>query len=312
MSDDDRPRAGTPAPYASQDLPQESKKPSAMGWFRNLIRKNPSNTNYLQEAIEDYIEELKESEQDDTTVENQKTFIVNVMKAHDLRVDDVMVPRADIVAINHDATREDLKELFSHAPYSRIPVYKENLDHVVGVLHIKDLLACLLEDKQECRLENLVREVLIVSPGLPAMELFMTMREDKKHMALVVDEHGGIDGLVTLNDIVEEIVGDIEDEFDTEKQPMILEKPDGSLVADARVEIEDFEERYGNFLNAEEREDIHTLGGLSFELAGRVPKRGETLKHESGLTVEILDANASRVNRVRIRNLPTRVDQDEV
>lgn len=311
MTDEDPPRAGNTPNHLLISSMTENRKSRALTWLKKLVRRGSSNSNSLQEVIEDYLEERKDNTPSVEEAENEKTFIVNVLKAHDMKVSDVMVPRADIVAISQDATFHDFKALFQDKQFSRLPVFAEDLDHIVGVLHIKDVLTCLLESKN-CKPKDLAREVLIVTPGLPVMELFVMMREDKKHMAMVVDEHGGIDGLVTLNDIVEEIVGEIEDEFDTEDQPAIIEKPDGSIIADARVEIEEFEERYGNFLNAEEREDIQTLGGLAFDLAGRVPKRGETLKHASGLVLEVIDANASRVTRVRIRRAKAHSESDDV
>lgn len=311
MPDDDRPLPDSPASPFVRPALSAVRKPGPFGWVRSLIRKTASNSNNLQDAIEDYIEELKETVKDEVSAENQKTFIVNVLKTHDMKVIDVMVPRAGIVAISESATPDDIKKHFAEHPFSRVPIYRDNLDHIIGVLHIKDLLACLLEGR-DCKLSDLAREVMIVTPGLPVMELFLMMREDKKHMALVVDEHGGIDGLVTLNDVIEAIVGDIEDEFDNDEQPMLIEKPDGSIMADARVEVEDFEERYGTFLSPDERESIETLGGLAFELAGRMPKRGEALRHDSGLILEVLDVNASRVTRVRVRNLPHHAQNDEV
>lgn len=288
-------------------------RPRAVTWIRNFLRGDrPSNSNeQLQEALEDYIEELKESDLDDSSVDNQKELITNVLNTRDLRVADIMVPRADIVAIEKNASMEDLKKLFAERQYSRLPVYEENLDHIIGAIHIKDILNCLL-DNRSCQISDMIRETLIVYPGLPIMDLFKRMREDKKPMAVVVDEHGGIDGLVTVNDVIEAIVGDIDDEFDHEDTPQLIEKPDGSVVADARMDIEDFEERFGLFLDAEEREDIETLGGLAFHIAGRIPARGETLKHESGVALDILDVDGRRVKRVRVRNLPVRDNGDDV
>ena len=313
MSDDEDPRSSaknnsSPSP-AQTDVRAKSRP---MSWLKNLIPGRVSNSNnVLQEALDEYIEDLRETDLNDVSADNQKTLITNVLKTRDLRVVDIMIPRADIVAIDQNASTDDLKRMFKEEQYSRLPVYRDTLDHVVGTIHIKDVIACVLDDKP-CHLPEIVREAMIVSPGLPIMDLFLMMREDKKHMALVVDEHGGIDGLVTMNDVIEAIVGDIEDEFDHDDQPQIIEKPDGSLVADARMEIEEFEERYGNFLTPDEREDIQTLGGLAFSIAGRIPKRGETLKHSSGVAFDILEADSRKVSRVRIRNLPTTDTGDDV
>ncbi len=312
MPDDDYTRGGTSPTPSAQSASPPNRKSGAASWFRDLLRGKASNGNNIQEALDDFIDELKEeTDIDEISADNQKTLITNVLKTGDLKVSDIMIPRVDITAVDQNATHEDIKNLFRDRQFSRIPVYEGSLDHVIGILHIKDLLSCLLEGR-ECRLKDLVREITIVSPGMPVMDLFLMLRSEKKYMALVVDEHGGIDGLVTLNDVIEAVMGDIEDEFDTEDQPQVIEKPDGSLIADARMEIEDFEERYGSFLDSDEREDIQTLGGLAFALAGRVPKRGETLKHSSGMILEVLDANASRVNRVRMRNLSPIPSPDEV
>ncbi len=315
MSDDDYRRDSAKNQLGAPASPPQIEprvKSRAIGWFKELIRGKVSNSNeHLQEALEDYIEELKETDLTDTSVDNQKALITNVLKTRDLRVADVMVPRADIVAIEQDTGLEELRALFKEKQFSRLPVYKESLDHIIGTIHIKDILGFLLND-QPCHLPDIVREPLIVSPGIPLMDLFVMMREDKKHIALVLDEHGGIDGLVTMTDVIESIVGDIEDEFDHEDQPRVIEKPDGSIIADARMDIDEFEDRYGNFLNAEEREDIETLGGLAFSLAGHVPQKGERLKHTSGTVLEILEADGRRVNLVRIRNLPGPHSSDEV
>lgn len=316
MSEDEHSRGdankNTPSP-SSITTNETRARPRAVAWLRNLLRGDrPSNSNeQLQEALEDYIEELKESDLDDTSVDNQKELITNVLNTRDLRVNDIMVPRADIVAIEKSDTMDELKKLFVEKQFSRLPVYEETLDRIVGFIHIKDILNCLL-DNRTCQIADMVRETLIVHPGLPIMDLFKAMREGKKPMAMVVDEHGGIDGLVTVNDVIEAIVGDIDDEFDHEEAPQLIEKPDGSVIADARMDIEDFEERFGLFLDAEEREDIETLGGLAFHIAGRVPTRGETLKHDSGVALDILDADGRRVKRVRVRNLPVRDTGDDV
>ncbi len=314
MSDDEDPLSRAKAAPAPSSFPETSPRArnAGMSWFKSLLRGKAMNSNQqLQEAIEEYIEDLKESDEDASVVESQKTFITNVIKTHDLRVSDIMVPRADIAAIREDATPEDFKEHFREHQFSRIPVYRGSLDDVIGLVHIKDILTRMLEG-QPYTTKELVREAMITSPGIPVMDLFLIMREEKKHMALVVDEHGGIDGLVTINDVIEAIMGDIEDEFDTDEQPQIVEKADGSLLADGRMDIEEFEERYGNFLSADDREEVETLGGLAMHIAGRMPRRGESLKHFSGMVLEVVEADSHRVKRLRLRNLPFTAPSDEV
>lgn len=315
MSEDDHSRGDanntqSPSPHSQTET---RARPRAMAWLKNFVRGKASNSNEaLQEVLEDYIEELRESSDlDDPSVDNQKELITNVINTRDLRVSDVMVPRVDIVAIDQNASLDDLKKLFAEQQFSRLPVFDGTLDHIVGSIHIKDILNCLLENRP-CNIREMVREAMIVHPGLPIMDLFKMMREDKKHLAMVIDEHGGIDGLVTLNDVIEAIVGDIEDEFDHEQTPQMIEKPDGSVVADARMDIEDFEEKYGRFLTPDERDSVDTLGGLAFHIAGHIPTRGETLKHPSGVVIDVLDADHRKVKRIRIRNLPQQETGDEV
>jgi CBS domain containing-hemolysin-like protein len=190
-----------------------------------------------------------------------------------------------------------------------MPVYRETLDDVIGMVHIKDLLA-VVADQRPFDLVSIVREVQIVAPSMPVLDLLLHMRQAHQHMALVVDEFGGIDGLVTIEDLVEEIVGEIEDEHDDAVQPRIMERPDGTLIADARLPLEDFEARVGPVLDDEDREEVDTLGGLVFSLAGRIPRRGETLVHPSGIEFEVVDADPRRIKRLRVRNLPTAPGQD--
>ncbi len=258
------------------------------------------------ETLRDTIEELIENEEiSDDTGGDELVFLRNILKLRDLAADDVMVPRADIVAVEIDTSLPDLVALMSGKAHSRVPVYRETLDDAVGMVHIKDLMACW-GASAPFELSSIVRRVLFVAPSMPMLELLLQMRANRTHMALVVDEFGGIDGLITIEDLVEEIVGEIEDEHDAEVAPVMSEHADGSIEADARVEIEDFEQRVGPVLTAEEREDdIDTLGGLVFAIAGRVPGRGEVVRHESGIEFEILDADPRRIKRLKVGRLPT-------
>jgi CBS domain containing-hemolysin-like protein len=217
-------------------------------------------------------------------------------------VEDVMVPRADIVAIDVSATLPELIDLFSREGHSRIPVYQGNLDNAIGMVHIKDVIVAEHRDGG-FRLADVVRDVLFVAPSMHVLELLLEMRFKRVHMALVVDEFGGVDGLVTIEDLVEEIVGDIDDEYDVDAEPTLTKRPDGSLDADARVSLEHFETVVGEILAPEERGEIDTLGGLVIDLLGRVPIRGELVKHPSGMEIEVLEADPRRVRRLRIRGV---------
>ena len=274
-------------------------------WFRRFFR--PRNgTEALRDTIEELIE--KEGETGETPGGGDElVFLRNVLNLRHLIADDVMVPRADIVAVDGQTSLPDLVKLMSGTAHSRVPVYRETLDDALGMVHIKDVMACL-DSAVPFKISNIMRRVLFVAPSMPILELLLQMRASRTHMALVVDEFGGIDGLITIEDLVEEIVGEIEDEHDVEPARAFADRPDGSLEADARMEIEDFEQRVGSVLSAEEREeDIETLGGLVFTIAGRVPGRGEVIRHQSGIEFEILDADPRRIKRLRVRKLPTQI-----
>ena len=267
------------------------------GWLRKLFRQFKSAD--LRNTIEELIDEQSEAVEQ-PAARDELRLLRNILNLHELTVDDVMVPRADIVSVDIDVALSDLVQLMSEEAHSRIPVYRGTLDEIEGMVHIKDVLACSNLD-QPLQLKEIVRRVLFVAPSMPILELLLQMRVTRVHMALVVDEFGGIDGLVSIEDLVEEIVGEIEDEHDEEDAPLISEQTDASFDADARIPLKDFEEKVGFVLTEEERdEDIDTLGGLIFFLAGRVPVRGEVIRHVSGIEFQILDADPRRVRRMRV------------
>jgi CBS domain containing-hemolysin-like protein len=268
----------------------------------------------LRETLEEIIDEIKDVEREEISgvpiSSDERVMLSNILRLRHLTAYDVMVPRADIVAVDLETPLEELIDVMSRAGHSRLPVYRDTLDEVVGIVHIKDLLHHMRERKDASTFDlvDLVRRILVVAPSMRVLDLLLEMRLSRVHMALVVDEFGGIDGLVTIEDLVEEIVGEIEDEHDVAVGPKLIERPDGSLIADARTTIEEFEERVGPVLSDEEREeDIDTLGGLLFTLAGRVPDRGELVEHPpSGITFEVLEADPRRVKRLRVRNVTAR------
>jgi len=272
-------------------------------WLRSLRRGRNGDT--LRETIEEIIEET-ETEVDAPISEDESALLRNILQLRNLTAYDVMVPRADIAAVPADVELNDLVRVMSTKGHSRVPVYRETLDDVIGMVHIKDVLTFLTGDRP-FDLKSILREVLFVAPSMRALDLLLQMRLARIHMALVIDEFGGIDGLTTIEDVVEEIVGEIQDEHDVEQGPKMLARPDGTLIADARTPIEEFERRVGPVLSEEEREqDIDTLGGLVFRLTGHVPTRGESVTHPSGIVFEVVEADPRRVKRLRIRNLPQR------
>lgn len=272
-----------------------------VAWIKKLVKNKPDTS--IRETLEEYIEVTDNHETEDSITAHERDLLSNILKLKDITAFQVMVPRADIAALNVETPQNELLQILSEKPVSRLPVYKDNLDNVIGTVHIKDILGALAK-KQKVKLADLVTEVPIISPSMPILDLVLKMRESRRHMALVVDEFGGIDGLVTIGDIIESIVGEIDDEHDEDEAPVLQEKEDGSVTADARMDVEEFEDRFGTLLSEEEREESDTLGGLVTFIAGRVPARGEVLTHDTGMVFEVLDADPRRINRLRIRNIP--------
>ena len=276
-------------------------------WLRGVFRPRNGDSS-LRETIEEIIEEIGESEgeEESPTIigDDERVMLANILKLRHLTAEDVMVPRADIVAVEVNTELNSLIEVISREGHSRLPVFRETLDDVVGLVHIKDVLP-YAKGQQRFKLTSITRAVLFVAPSMRVLDLLLEMRRTRVHMALVVDEFGGTDGLITTEDLVEEIVGEIEDEHDVTEGPKLIRRPDGSLIADARATVEEFEELVGPVLTEEEREDIDTLGGFVFSIAGRVPARGELIVHQdSGIGFEVMDADPRRVKRLRLRNLP--------
>jgi magnesium and cobalt transporter len=271
---------------------------SRFGWWQE-----PS----LRESIAELMQEAAEPPAPGRLPEldsHERALIANVLRLRDTTADDVMVPRADIVAIRVDATLDAALALIRRDGHSRLPVYREQLDDIVGMVHIKDVFG-YVGKPESFRLEDILRRPLMVAPQIPVLDLLLQMRQARTHLALVVDEYGGIDGLVTIEDLVETIVGDIADEHDEAEASLVTERPDGSLDVDARLPVDALEARLGAILTPEEQAaDLDTVGGLVVTLAGRVPARGEVLSHPSGLEFRVLEADARRIRRLRIRRTP--------
>jgi CBS domain containing-hemolysin-like protein len=218
----------------------------------------------------------------------------------ELQVLDVMVPRADIKAIEVGADIGSVITAMREAMHTRLPVYRNTLDEVIGMVHIKDMLP-FWGDGAEFKLERIKREILFVPHSMRVLDLLLQMRDTAVHMAIVVDEYGGTDGMVTIEDMVEEIVGEIQDEHDKILPARITELPDGALEADARVEVEELEKWLGlSLLDDERREDVDTLSGLIFTLLDRLPARGEVVRHPAGIEFEVVEADPRRIKRLRI------------
>jgi CBS domain containing-hemolysin-like protein len=237
-----------------------------------------------------------------------------------LRVADVMVPRADVIGVEVSTPLGELAEVFADAAHSRLPIYRDSLDDPVAVAHIRDVIHYLKPDENGGRpegwseqevLSKIGRPLLFTPPSMSAAALLRRMQARRIHLALVVDEYGGTDGMVTLEDLIEPIVGDIEDEHDDEDAPAISTRGQGVWDVEARATIDAFEKVVGEEIAApDEDEDVDTLGGLIFTIAGRIPERGEVIRHATGYEFEVLEADPRRIKRMRVR-AAGKVDSDK-
>ena len=277
----------------------ENKTPlfsGLLGWIRG-VGGAQNGEDSVRDALEELIEEREEAEV--PIDEDERILLANILELRGRTIHDVMVPRANIAAVSRDSSLSELIDLLTKESHSRLPVYGETLDDAAGMVHIKDVLAWRGRDG-DFSLSKIQRKILFVSPSMQVLELLLEMRAERSHMALVVDEFGGVDGLVTIEDLVEEIVGEIEDEHDLDDNPKMISHPDGSFTADARVTIGTLEEMTGTEVAGGDTEDIDTLGGLVFSIAGRVPVRGELIHHSSGVEFEVLDADPRRIKFLRV------------
>jgi len=331
MPDDQQPKNDDPASIAGRsaaDRPAAGRNgngQTVLQKLKGLFGHRPSSSS-LRESLEGALDEAAGVATDPFSAK-ERSMLRNVLGLRDLRVDDVMVPRADIDGVEIDVIIADLIKEFRVAGHSRMPVYRENLDEPAGMVHIKDVLGWMTEhallsaenpersgagpagglDMSRIPLQTslvdagLIREVLYVPPSMPAVDLLVKMQATRVHLAIVIDEYGGTDGLVSIEDLVEEIVGEIEDEHDEQSAPMIVPTDDGGFIADARAPIEEVSDMLGDELEVGDLvEEIDTLGGLVFNRAGHVPVRGELVSFPGGYEFEILDADPRRIKRVRI------------
>ncbi|MGC1430132.1 MAG: hemolysin family protein [Albidovulum sp.] len=221
-----------------------------------------------------------------------------------MRVEDVAIPKAEIIAVDVATKLDDVVAQFRESGFSRLPVFKGTLDNPLGIIHLKDLALqqAFSDPKPRYNLRKMLRPLLYAPPSMPIGVLLQKMQSDRIHMALVIDEYGGVDGLLTIEDLIETVIGEIEDEHDTLEDGLWLQEKPGQYLVQARAPLDEFEAEIGLKLAAEEEdEEIDTLGGLVFMLIGRVPARGEVIPHESGAEFEVVDADPRRVKRLRVR-----------
>jgi CBS domain containing-hemolysin-like protein len=316
-------------------VPEEAQRPAAESWLLRAIR---TLFGWKAGSVRDDLQVvLDASTPDDVNFSAvERTMLRNILNLHERRIADVMVHRADIVAVKRDIPLGELMSQFESAAHSRLVVYNETLDDPEGMVHIRDLLAFMtararVSDAGKTRRKkplpagldlravdlalplhdaSIIRKLLYVPPSMRAIDLLVQMQATRIHLALVVDEYGGTDGLVTIEDLVEEIVGEIDDEHDSDEPPSIVRQPDNSFIADARASLDDVRSVIGEeFVTGEAGEEVETLGGYLVSFVGRVPVRGELISGPGNFEVEVLDADPRRVKRVRIatrkeRNVP--------
>ncbi len=276
---------------------------SLIGQLRTLTGRRNGDGHSLRETLEELIEEDEgfDPRNRPEFSDEERAILLNALSFGALQVWDVMVPRSDIKSIESDATLDQLIEALRESAHTRMPVFRDTQDDIIGMIHLKDLLP-FWGDGEDFKLQSIVRELLFVPPSMKVLDLLMKMRDTGIHMAIVVDEYGGTDGMVTIEDLVEQIVGEIQDEHDKILPPSLTERPDGSIGADGRVDVEDLEQHLSlELLEADRREDVDTLGGLIFTMLDRVPTRGEIVRHQSGVEFEVLDADPRKIKRVLIR-----------
>lgn len=258
----------------------------------------------LRERIEEAIDEA-EGEPDGKAAKGdlsplERKMLRNLLHFGERDAGDVGVPRADIIAVEEATSFAELVQIFAEAGHSRLPVYREKLDRVIGMIHVKDVFAVLAAGAgPPSKITDLMRQPLYVPQSMGTLDLLAQMQASRTHLAIVLDEYSGTEGLITIEDLVEEIVGEIDDEHDDAPEALWVPIDGGGWDADARAELEDVAAAIDPRLG-EVEEDIETLGGLAFVLAGHVPEAGECLKHPSGWTLEILEADATRVRRLRL------------
>ncbi len=301
------------------DADSSSNGGGLWGAIRSLFEENegPSLREQLEEAIDEHEEDKasgdsgeKKSPGDLSSAE--LTMLRNLLHFSEHDADDIAVPRGQIIAIDASSTWDDLVALFAEHGHSRIPVYRDQLDDVIGMMHIKDVFGFLAEKRDPpADWTTLMRQPLYVPQARGALDVLADMRAKKTHLAIVLDEFSGTDGLITIEDLVEEIVGDIEDEHDDDPVELVVSLGDGMWDAHALAELDDVARTVGDPRIAEVEEAVDTLGGLAFVLAGQVPQPGAMLVHPSGWTIEVVDGDETHVTRLRLHAPVLQVSQDD-
>ena len=267
-------------------------------WKNWIIKKLLSNESTKEDILNFIANEENEDKLKDFNDNNEKNLIKNILKLNEKSVEDIMVPRSEVVAVDYTQTYSEILDVIKNESHSRMPVFKKNLDNVVGFFHIKDFIK---NTKENFEINSILREILYVAPKSPILDLLKTMRSSKIHIGLVVDGVGGVDGLITIEDLVEEIVGEIEDEHDAEDiEEFVIEKKDNSIIVNAAFRLDDMESYFNLKIDKPLTDEIYTVGGLVYSKINRIPKNNEVIKLDDKFVVKIIKSNNRKIETLEI------------
>ena len=268
-------------------------------WKNWIIKKLLSNESTKEDILNFIANEDNKDELKDFNDNNEKNLIKNILKLNEKSVEDIMVPRSEVVAVDYTQTYSEILDVIKNESHSRMPVFKKNLDNVVGFFHIKDFIK---NTKENFQINSILREILYVAPKSPILDLLKRMRSSKIHIGLVVDGVGGVDGLITIEDLVEEIVGEIEDEHDAEDiEEFVIEKKDNSIIVNAAFRLDDMESYFNHKIDKPLADEIYTVGGLVYSKINRIPKNNEVIKLDDKLVVKIIRSNNRKIETLEIK-----------
>tara|TARA_B100001057_G_scaffold497225_1_gene600787 strand:+ start:1485 stop:2333 length:849 start_codon:yes stop_codon:yes gene_type:complete len=277
----------------------KNRSDKSYGWKNWLIKKLLTSESTKEDILNYIANQDSNNEIKDLNDNNEKSLIKNILKLNEKSVDDLMVPRSEIVALNYDKTYLQILDIIKEESHSRMPVYKKNLDNVVGFVHVKDFIKT---NQDNFDINLILREVLYVAPKSPILDFLETMRSSKIHLGLVVDGVGGVNGLVTIEDLVEEIVGDIEDEHDAEDEDdLIISKSKDTITVNSNFRVDDLENYFQIKIKRNEDDEVFTIGGLVYSIINRIPKNNEVIKTDDNLIIKIIKSNNRKIETVEVK-----------
>ena len=267
-------------------------------FVNNFLLKTQKDKKNIKEDLETVLD--NKSNNIDGISKQERIMLMNILKIDKILARDIMIPRAEIIAVEENISFIEVIKIFVDGAHSRIPIYKEKLDNITGMLHIKDLVKFQTENKNKDKfIDNIKKDILHIPPSMPVLDLLIKMQLTRLHMGVVIDEYGGVDGLITIEDVIEEITGEIEDEHDDKDIPMFIKLSANTFESNARLPIEELE-KISKIKLLNEGDDTDTIGGLVVSIAGRVPQRGEIIKHQAGMVFTIIDADPRRIKTIKI------------